>query len=87
MTADAVGGVWSYAVGLCRSLSEIRFVLATMGPRPRQAQRDAICEFENVTLVESDYRLEWMADGVVDFTESCDWLIDLSNGTKSMSSM
>ena len=77
MTADAVGGVWSYAVGLCRSLSETRFVLATMGPRPRQAQRDAICELENVTLVESDYRLEWMADGVVDFKESCDWLIDL----------
>ena len=78
MTADAVGGVWSYAVGLCRSLPETRFVLATMGPRPRQAQREAIHELENVTLVESDYRLEWMADGVVDFTESCDWLIDLT---------
>jgi glycosyltransferase involved in cell wall biosynthesis len=77
MTADAVGGVWSYAVGLCRSLPEIRFVLATMGPRPRQAQRDAIRELENVTLVESNYRLEWMADGAVDFTESRDWLIEL----------
>ena len=77
MTADAVGGVWSYAVGLCRSLPQSRFVLATMGPRPRQAQRDAIRELENVILVESDYRLEWMADGVVDFTESRDWLMDL----------
>ena len=77
MTADAVGGVWSYAVGLCRSMPQSRFVLATMGPRPRQAQRDAIRELENVILVESDYRLEWMADGVVDFTESRDWLMDL----------
>jgi glycosyltransferase involved in cell wall biosynthesis len=77
MTADAIGGVWSYAVGLCRSLPEIRFVLATMGPRPHRAQRDAIRKLENVTLVESDYRLEWMADGLVDFTESRDWLIDL----------
>jgi glycogen(starch) synthase len=77
MTADAVGGVWSYAVGLCRSLPETRFVLATMGPRPRQAQRDAIRDLQNVTLVESDYRLEWMAGGVVDFTKSRDWLIDL----------
>jgi glycosyltransferase involved in cell wall biosynthesis len=77
MTADAVGGVWSYAVALCRSLPEIRFVVATMGPPPHQAQRDAIRELENVTLVESDYRLEWMADGIVDFTESRDWLIDL----------
>jgi glycogen(starch) synthase len=77
MTADAVGGVWSYAVGLCRSLPETRFVLATMGPHLRQAQRDAIRELENVSLVESDYRLEWMADGVVDFIDSRDWLIDL----------
>jgi glycogen synthase len=77
MTADAVGGVWSYAVSLCSSLPETRFVLATMGPRPHQAQRDAIRELENVTFVESDYRLEWMADGGVDFAESCDWLIDL----------
>jgi glycogen synthase len=77
MTADAVGGVWSYAVGLCRSVPETRFILATMGPHPRQAQRDAIRELENVVLVESDYRLEWMADGVVDFTESRDWLLDL----------
>jgi glycosyltransferase involved in cell wall biosynthesis len=78
MTADAVGGVWSYAVALCRSLPETRFVLATMGPRPHQAQRDAIRKLGNVTLVESDYRLEWMADAGVNFTESCNWLIELS---------
>src|SRR6185503_5661257 len=42
MTADAVGGVWPYAVGLCRSLPDTTFVLATMGPRPSQAQRDEI---------------------------------------------
>ncbi len=77
MTADAVGGVWSYAVSLCRSLPETRFVLATMGPRPRQAQRDAIRGLENVTLVESDYRLEWMADAETDLEESREWLIDL----------
>jgi glycosyltransferase involved in cell wall biosynthesis len=77
MTADAVGGVWSYAVGLCRSLPETRFVLATMGPRPRQAQRDAIRQLENVILIESDYRLEWMADGAVDFKDSRDWLVEL----------
>jgi glycogen synthase len=77
MTADAVGGVWSYAGNLCRSMPETRFVLATMGPRPVQAQRDAICELENVTLVESDYRLEWMAAGDIDFAASRHWLIDL----------
>ena len=31
MTADAVGGVWTYAVELTRAMPEIDFVLATMG--------------------------------------------------------
>lgn len=79
MTADAVGGVWSYAAGLCRSLPEIRFVLATMGPRPRQIQRDEIQRLANVTLVESNHSLEWMTDGGSDLEDSCAWLVDLVN--------
>ena len=77
MTADAVGGVWSYAAGLCRSLSGTRFVLATMGPRPGEAQRDEIRRFDNVTLVESDYSLEWMTGDAADVAESRAWLADL----------
>ena len=42
MTADAVGGVWSYCAGSVRGVAgRIRFVLATLGPRPRPAQRAA----------------------------------------------
>lgn len=78
MTADAVGGVWSYAAGLCRSLPEIHFVLATMGPRPREIQRDEIQRLANVRLVESDHSLEWMADGGNGLAESCAWLADLA---------
>ena len=78
MTADAVGGVWSYAVGLCRSLPETRFVLATMGPRPDQAQRATHSRASKiVTLVESDYHLEWMARRSSILRSSRDWLIDL----------
>jgi glycogen(starch) synthase len=80
MTADAVGGVWSYAAGLCRSLPEIRFVLATMGPRPRQTQREEIHRLGNVTLVESDFSLEWMVDGGADLADSCAWLLDIVRG-------
>ena len=40
MTADAVGGVWHYALALCAALPEIRFVLAVMGPMPSAAQRE-----------------------------------------------
>jgi glycogen(starch) synthase len=77
MTADAVGGVWSYAVGLCTALPEIQFVVATMGPRIQQARRRELAGLDNVLLVESDYRLEWMADGAADLAESRDWLIRL----------
>lgn len=74
MTADAVGGVWSYALGLCRTLPEIRFVLATLGPRPAVSQRVALARLANVALVESDFRLEWMAGGQADVAASCRWL-------------
>jgi glycogen(starch) synthase len=77
MTADTVGGVWSYTIGLCASQPEIRFVVATMGPRPRQAQHEQIAQLDNVVLEESDYGLEWMADGDADFVESRNWLVGL----------
>ncbi len=74
MTADAVGGVWSYALGLCAALPEIRFVLATLGPRPATAQRAAVARLGNVTFVESDFRLEWMEGGQADVAASWRWL-------------
>lgn len=78
MTADCVGGVWSYAAGLCASLPEICFVLATMGPRARPVQRGDITRLDNVVLAESGYRLEWMGDAGKDFEASCDWLVGLA---------
>lgn len=78
MTADAVGGVWAYATRLCRALRGIRFVLATMGPRPVPAQRDEITELDNTICVESSYGLEWMTSGSDDFADSCNWLIQLA---------
>jgi glycogen(starch) synthase len=78
MTADAVGGVWSYAARLCRALPAIRFVLATMGPRPLPAQRYEITELDNTTLAESSYNLEWMRNGSDSFASSSDWLVRLA---------
>ena len=60
MTADAVGGIWHYALALCAALPEIRFVLAVMGPMPSAAQRDAAGRLDNVVLEEYGHRLEWM---------------------------
>jgi glycogen(starch) synthase len=80
MTADAVGGVWTYSLDLCSALSRhgVEFVLATMGPRPSDQQRSAAAALGNVHLVESDYRLEWVADPWDDVAAAGEWLLDLA---------
>jgi glycogen synthase len=74
MTADAVGGVWSYALGLCAALPDVHFILATLGPRPKPVQRAALSRLANVTLAESDFRLEWMPGGQTGIAASHRWL-------------
>jgi len=80
MTADAVGGVWTYALDLCSALSRhgVRIVLATMGPRPSDEQRIAAAALDNVQLVESDYRLEWLPEPWGDVAAAGEWLVDLA---------
>ena len=36
LTADCMGGVWTYALDLVRALPQHRFVVATMGARPKR---------------------------------------------------
>lgn len=59
ITADTVGGVWSYAADLCAALPAygVEPVLVTMGPRPDGGQRRAI----DVDLIETDLPLDWLA--------------------------
>jgi glycogen synthase len=78
MTADTVGGVWSYALSLCRSLPEIDFVLAILGPPAQPAQLADVARVGNVTLAQSDFRLEWMAGGQGDIPGSRHWLASLA---------
>lgn len=79
MTADAVGGVWTYSIDLARGLSEsgVEVVLAVMGPPP---PADAVAEAEAVpglTLVGRELRLEWMRDCWDDVKEAGEWLLRL----------
>jgi len=64
MTADAVGGVWTYTLELARSLRafDAEVFIATMGPRPSPQQTEAATTIGNVSLFVSEYRLEWMED-------------------------
>src|SRR5437016_2407178 len=79
MTADTVGGVWTYAIELARSLSKFqaRVVVATMGPRPSADQRAQLAEVPGATLYESDHKLEWMENPWEDVEKSGDWLLGL----------
>jgi glycogen(starch) synthase len=79
MTADAVGGVWTYSTDLARGLGRlgIEVHVATMGPRPNPAQRRA-AEEAGIRLWESDYALEWADDPWAEVQEAGDWLLDLA---------
>lgn len=76
MTADAVGGVWTYALELSAALAShgIEVVLATMGPRPGSAQKEQVRTLRNVKLEPSDYRLEWMLEPWGDVERAGAWL-------------
>jgi glycosyltransferase involved in cell wall biosynthesis len=78
MTADAVGGVWNYALSLCAALPQHRFVLAVMGPAPSPAQRDAARALPNVVIEERGFRLEWMTGAETDLPAGRDWLSALA---------
>ena len=80
MTADAVGGVWRYALDLVRELSAGggEVLLASMGPRPDAVQLAEAARVPGLTLVPGDFRLEWMADPWGDVDRAGAWLLELS---------
>ncbi|MFT3772777.1 MAG: glycosyltransferase family 4 protein [Minicystis sp.] len=81
MTADAAGGVLSYALELSRALArrDARVVLAVMGGPLSVAQRDAAARVPNLVLHESGYRLEWMDDPWDDVARAGAWLLDIED--------
>jgi glycosyltransferase involved in cell wall biosynthesis len=79
MTADAMGGVWTYAMELASELSArgVKVALATMGDRPSEAQAKQARAIPGLTLFESDFKLEWMDDPWGDVARAGAWLLDL----------
>jgi glycosyltransferase involved in cell wall biosynthesis len=81
MTADTIGGVWTYATELSRALQahNVEVALAMMGALPTADQRREAAQLENVTLFESDYALEWM-DGPWDEVDRAgEWLLGIES--------
>ena len=64
MTADAVGGVWQYALDLAGGLAArgVETTLAVLGPRPRADQRADAQAIPGLTLVPTGLPLDWTAD-------------------------
>ncbi len=84
MTADTVGGVWSYALELTRALARdgLEVALATMGAPLAPHQREEVRRIPGLQVYESRYKLEWMDDPWEDVAESGVWLLRLEESVR-----
>jgi len=64
MTADAVGGVWTYALELARGLAraDVETTLAVLGPAPDDAQCNDARSIPGLALVQTGFPLDWTGD-------------------------
>lgn len=79
MTADTIGGVWTFAMSLCAALQpcSVSVVLASMGRFPSPEQRRQAARLTHVQLIDSAYRLCWMPHAWNDVEQAGDWLLAL----------
>lgn len=77
LTADTVGGVWTYALELIRALQPlgVEVALATMGRALSSSQHEEARALPNLRLYESTFKLEWMEDPWADVAEAGEWLL------------
>ncbi|MDR0182622.1 glycosyltransferase family 4 protein [Lysobacter arvi] len=80
MTADTIGGVWTFAMELCAQLCARgdRVLLAAMGRDPDPAQRIQAAAIPGLTLCARPYRLVWMAEPGSDLRAAGAWLRQLA---------
>ncbi|ASQ44766.1 glycosyltransferase family 4 protein [Legionella clemsonensis] len=76
MTADTVGGVWTYTVNLCKGLLDynVEIHLMTLGGKLSKQQLEEINRLSNVSLYCSEYKLEWMENPWEDMTLAEQWI-------------
>ncbi|HYO96091.1 MAG TPA: glycosyltransferase family 4 protein [Polyangiaceae bacterium] len=80
MTTDTVGGVFHYALGLCRAFSNagVQVGLASMGPAASSDQRARLAEIPGLTFFESEFELEWKDEPWSDVGRAGDWLLGVA---------
>ena len=63
MTADTVGGVWTYALDLARAAADaVRTTLVVLGPPPEPDQQRAARDIPGLRLILAGTPLDWTAD-------------------------
>src|SRR5690606_36352809 len=80
MTADAVGGVWTFALDLARAFGarRVRVTLAVVGPAPSDAQLAQARAIPTAACAHHPARLEWMDDPWDDVAAAGEWLTTLA---------
>jgi glycosyltransferase involved in cell wall biosynthesis len=81
LTADAVGGLWTYAVDLAAGLAarDVRVTLATLGPSPSAAQQRQAGAIAGVELIDARLPLDWLEEDTSRFDDIGDALAALAN--------
>jgi len=79
MTADTVGGVWTYALELARGLGErgVEVALAALGAPIHELQHEKAERIPGVRVFEGHFKLEWMDDPWRDVQKAGEWLLNL----------
>lgn len=79
MTADAVGGVWTYVLELARALApfDVEVVVAVKGGQRLSADQRSAARRANVRMFESAFKLEWQDDPWDDVLRAGEWLLGL----------
>jgi len=81
MTADTIGGVWTYSLELIRRLRDhqIEIALATMGEPLTAAQWRETAAIDGLEIFESRFQLEWMREPWRDVDRASAWLLELES--------
>jgi glycogen(starch) synthase len=78
MTADVVGGIWTYALELAKGLAGFDTTLVVFGPAPSAAQRAAAEAVPGLELADGGPTLDWTAGQPAEVLEAARTLRDLA---------
>ena len=80
MTADAVGGVWTYALDLAAGLGQaaVSTILIVAGPAPSDAQRRQAEAVEGLSVIEIDAPLDWTAADARELARAAETVADIA---------